>query len=431
MIRRKAASSSTEPATGERRAVSPVNGERDANGSATAKRSANDERRSGIAMTPGQLSARRSPPFFEGPAPTLVVLAVLLSLSVLFLVLGVSRPQQRYVTRANAYQQIGDFAYSAVAKKASVVYPTGKVETGQPIYPSLVATVNLQFLYKFASAFPHHISGTVELRALLLSQVNTWQELSVIKAPIAFTGDSTSLSTPFPISSLYTLTNSVSAESGVTGATYSVEMEPVINIVGEVDGKPIKETFSPVLPFEVTPTSVTVVAAVTPAPAGATYVAPTAASSLAATLHSVEAGSIPVLVPNVVSVAKYHLKVPLLIRIGLVLGGLALLDAALHDVVRRRKTEVSEEELIARRFDTPLVPVRSLATPEGSTPLEVPDFTKLAGLAQFLERPILYEMTNGQRSYAVDDETRRYLYRPPDEIDAGPPSAAIPARLRE
>ena len=32
-----------------------------------------------------------------------------------------------------------------------------------------------------------------------------------------------------------------------------------------------------------------------------------------------------------------------------------------------------------------------------------------SGLAQFLERPILYELRNGDRTYAVDDESRRYL----------------------
>jgi hypothetical protein len=76
----------------------------------------------------------------------------------------------------------------------------------------------------------------------------------------------------------------------------------------------------------------------------------------------------------------------------------------------------SDEELIARQVGSLIVPVDRLADTDGSARLVVLDFAHLAGLAHYLERPILYEMRDGYRSYEVDDETRRYVYQPASEM---------------
>jgi hypothetical protein len=117
-----------------------------------------------------------------------------------------------------------------------------------------------------------------------------------------------------------------------------------------------------------------------------------------------------------VSVLKYEVRVSLLRSGGMVLAVLALLVAVLHDVLRRRKTVRSEEEQIAKRVGSLIVPVDRLSD-GGSARLVVLDFAHLAGLAHYLERPILYEMRDGQRRYEVDDETRRYVYQPASEMD--------------
>jgi hypothetical protein len=95
---------------------------------------------------------------------------------------------------------------------------------------------------------------------------------------------------------------------------------------------------------------------------------------------------------------------------------LVLLVGVLHDILRRRKTVRSDEEQIARQVGSLIVPVDRLADVEGSARLVVLDFAHLAGLAHYLERPILYEMRDGQRRYEVDDETRRYVYQPASEV---------------
>jgi hypothetical protein len=381
-------------------------------------------------MTPQQTAARRAPSYLDGPRPTLTALAVLIVLAVLFLGVGLTRPLHEVSPLSGAFHQTGTFSYTAAVKAPTPVYPTGHLTTGQPIYPSLVDTVTLQFRYRFASALPHHITGTVELKALLLSTTNTWQELAVVKPATTFTGDTTTLVSSLPLSDLYDLINKVSAQSGAPGADYTADMQPVIHITGTVDGNPIDETFSPVLPFVVAQADITLDVSVAPAPPGATYVAPSASSALATTLNPTQAGSIPHLFPNVTSVARYKIRVSLLRSTGVIFIVLGLLVAALHDVLRRRMTKRSDEEIIAKRYDSLIVPVDTLTEPAGSARLDIVEFVHLAALAQFLERPILYEMKQGRRTYAVDDGTRRYRYQPASETATPQPTVGPDRRAR-
>ncbi len=395
------------PATGERRS---------ANRSGSEKARPDQERRSGIAMTPRQVAARRAPAYFEGPKSTLVPLCILALLAVVFLGVGYSRPLLRTAPLNDAYRQTGTFSYSAAVNAPTAVYPSGAVKTGDPIYPSLVSSLGLSFKYHFASPLPHHVTGTIQLRTLVLSSTNTWKSLSTGTAATPFSGDTASVSTTLALNDLYALINTVSAQSGVAGANYAVDVQPIVRITGAVGGNPIRTTFSPVLPFQVAPTSLTLDVPVAPAPPGATYVAPTAASALAAGLNPTQSGSVPHIYPNMVSVAKYEIRVSLLRMSGLIFAVLAVLVAGLHDILRRRKTMRSDEELIAKQVGSLIVPVDRLADNDGSARLVVLDFAHLAGLAHYLERPILYEMRDGQRRYEVDDETRRYVYQPASEM---------------
>jgi Family of unknown function (DUF5305) len=130
------------------------------------------------------------------------------------------------------------------------------------------------------------------------------------------------------------------------------------------------------------------------------------------------------------SVAKYKVSVPVLRVLGIIFGVLALILALVHDRLRRRQTERSEEERIASRFHSLIVPVVSLAPAEGPPPIAVPDFAHLAGLARFLERPILYEVRNGNRTFAVDDDTRRYVTSAVDRRQGLARSDATPSDTR-
>ena len=373
------------------------------------------ERRSGIEMTPQQLARRQLPRFSEGPVLGLVAIAIALTLAVLNLAVGFSRPLHREVPQVGAYVQMGQFSYSAPVTAPTPVYPSGFMESGQPIYPSLVSAVTLKFHYAFKSALPHHVHGNVEVKALLLSGADTWKELSTIQSPAGFTGDETTVTSTLELSQLYTLINEVSAQTDVAGATYSADIEPVVEVSGEVGGKAINETFTPVLPFVVTQNVITLDVSAPVAPPGATYTLPTVGSETLSTLNPSQSGSVPHQVANVISVAKYQIRVPLIRVLGYVFAGVVVALLGLHELLRRRRTERSDEELIAARLHALIVPVRSLVAAGERAPIHIAAFANLAGLAVFLERPILYEMAAGTRTYAVDDDMERYVFVHPDD----------------
>jgi signal peptidase I len=347
----------------------------------------------------------------RGPGVTAALTCLFAALALLFLGLGFSRPLYRVVPLSGAYQQSGRFSYTAATKAPTPVYPSGFVTTGEPIYPSLVDSVALRFSYRFSSAMPHHITGTIMVNALLLSQTNTWQRLTVIRKRVSFTGDRVSVVSSLPLNGLYTLISSVSTQSGVEGVAYTADIQPIVHLSGTVGKEGVHDTFSPVLPFTISQTTIAVNAPAAAAPPGATYAPSSATAALASALHPVQAGSIPHVVANEVSVAKYDLPVPALRWLGLSFVGLALVLGVLHDVLRRRMAGRSVEDLIASRLHSRIVPVAVLTEP--GEPVVVPDFSDLAGLAEFLEQPILCEVSDGQRTYAVDDDAHRYVYRPP------------------
>jgi len=166
------------------------------------------------------------------------------------------------------------------------------------------------------------------------------------------------------------------------------------------------------LPFSITNQAITLSVAVTPAPPGATYVTPTLASQLASTLRPSQAGTVLETRTNSIVLAKYTLDISLLRVLGGVFLGLALLVVGIHDRLRRRTIKPSDEEIIAKQLRLTMIPVTVLEMAAGLTPIEVPDFRHLGDLAQFLDRPVLYENNAGSRTYAVDDDNRRYIFRP-------------------
>jgi len=373
------------------------------------------ERRSGIAMTPGQLSKRQIPRLGEGPVLSTVAICVCTLLALALLGIGFSRPSTRLMPLAGAYQQTGTFSYSAPVIAPTPVYPSGVVATGQPIYPSLVNTVALTFRYAFASSLPHDVHGTIEFRALLLSQTDTWQEVSTIHPTSTFTGDRTTVTSQLPLPDLYSYIKSVSEQAAVAGTTYSADLQPVVHVTGVVDGKRINETFQPVLPFAVTQNVITLAVAAAVAPPGATYSVPSASAQRASTLSPVQVGSIPHQVANVVTVAKFQVRVSVARILGVIFAVLAVVLLGLDEFFRRRSTRRSDEELLAAKMHVLVVPVASLGETRPRSTIDIDRFSHLARLAQFLERPVLYQMAGGRRTYAVDDEFRQYRYQPAEE----------------
>jgi hypothetical protein len=113
---------------------------------------------------------------------------------------------------------------------------------------------------------------------------------------------------------------------------------------------------------------------------------------------------------NHVMVARYRLPVPMLRLLGLIALALAAIGAIVYHETLGRHIEKPLEDRIAKHIGSVVVPVASLRGVETQT-VEVPEFAQLAGLAKYLERPILAETRDGIRLFAVDDGPLRYIHR--------------------
>jgi signal peptidase I len=348
---------------------------------------------------------------FESGAVASSVIAVLLLLCAIFLLTGLSRPTKVLTPFPGAYTQSGKFAYSGAAPNAPTVYPRGMATTGEPLYPSLVKTVEFSFHYHFDSAYIHEMKGTIQLKAKLYSQIDTWKREFLISGPAHFVGNSASVKSDFPLSSLLSLIGTVTSSSGIAQDSFIADVVPIVHISGTVDGHEIHQQFSPALPFLVTKNSITLDPSVAPILPGASYVAPTQAATNAAALHPVVLGSLPRLATNNVTFAKYLIPVAILRLLGYLFALAALFALGFHIYVRRQHAHVSDEVLIASQFQSFLVPVESLGVLNGQSLITLDNFTDLAKLAQFLQRPILVEHHDLHREYAVDDDLHRYSFR--------------------
>jgi hypothetical protein len=350
--------------------------------------------------------------FFHRPRKSLenVVGGGALISAIIVLAVSFAAPKARVVS-VTGFHQTGTFSYSAKAVHSSTTYPDGMASSGQPIYLSLIRELTVAFSYRFESRLAHGVRGTVTMKALLASS-GSWQHLYTLERAKAFSGDATRVAGTFDLRQLQAVTNQISVDAGTSGANYTIQLEPVVHLTGEVGGQPIRSTFAPVLPFTLSPQVLSLSIPQTAAPPGATYAAPTAAQTLATGLHPIQPGTVSGLAPNHLSVLRYHFAVSSGRGAGLALLGVALV-AFLGKLIKPRREVWSHEKRVAARYAVPIIDVGA-ATDNGanSRTTVVPDFESLAKLAQYCERPILRETCEQHPAYTVEEEGRLYVHRP-------------------
>jgi hypothetical protein len=354
----------------------------------------------------------RMPIFIHRPRKSAenIVGGVALILGALLIAAGFGATLARTVS-VTGFHQTGTFSYSAKTLRASPSYPDGTAKSGQPLYLSLVRDMRVAFSYRFTSNFAHSVHGTVMLKALLSSS-GSWQHLYTLEKAKAFSGDTARVGGTVDLRQLQALTNEVSSEAGTPGASYTIQLKPIVHVTGKVDGQRITSSFVPVLPFTLSPTALDLSIPQTAAPPGATYKPPSAAQTLATGLNPKQPGTVSATAPNHLSIIRYHLAVSSVRGLGLGLVGIALL-AFLAKLIKPRRDVWSRERRIAAQYGVVVVDVAGLIDGASTSRTTiVPDFESLAKLAQYCERPILRDAHGQHLAYAVEDEGRLYVHKP-------------------
>lgn len=354
-------------------------------------------------------------------------------LAVILLTVGFAKPAHRSVLVSGGYEHTGSFDYAARTIRPSPAYPSGVALTGQPLFFGLFKTDTLRFTYRFRSRLPHDVHGTISMEAYLSSDATSWHNKYPLVPQAKFDGNQATVSGVFDMPGLQRFIEQLAATSGAVGGDLSISVRPVVHVMGVVGGEPINEIFSPTLSATATQSVLMITPSAPASIPGATYATPTAGDLLVSALNPVQEGKTHEVVVNHVLVARYRLPVPMLRLLGLIALALAAIGAVVYHETLGRHIEKPLEDRIAKHIGSVIVPVTSLRGVETQT-VDVPEFARLAGLAHYLERPILVETRNGMRLFAVDDGRLRYLHRAKvveKEAPVAAATATVPAHIEQ
>jgi signal peptidase I len=355
-------------------------------------------------------------------AQLVVVLSAVVA--VLCLVAGVLawvRPASRPVAAQVAYVQKVRFSYRADAP-AGAVYPSGTVQTGDPIFVRLVRRVRVKVAYHLVSAAPGALTGTQQIM-LRLSSPTGWSRTIPMLAPTPFRGASSSAWITLDLDRLQALIDRVETSTGApAGGAFSLDVLPRLRVKGTLAGQPLAARYAPALSLQLDPLQLRL-----PGAGPAT----SASGAVPAAFAVSQPGTVAATVarPTRLALGGLGLRVGTArwaALLGFLLAGAVGLLTMLRE--RRRPTDLSMQ--IHARYRHLIVPIAAITHDPDQPIVDVMTIDALAQIAERCERVILHHHRIGAESYLVDDEGTLYRYQPRSayQPDATPAVALAPVQ---
>lgn len=304
-------------------------------------------------------------------------------------------PATRSVPREVTYFHQGRFAYQATAPEGAV-YEDGRLETGDPVFRSLIDRFDVEFEYDFNSEAAAEIQGTGRLDVEISDHFG-WSRTIPLDGGTSFAGDEAVLRGTIDAAALGELTARVEEETGTSPGKYRLVVRPHIDIDGTVAGQEVDDVFEPELAF----------LAETPmlriddeTPEIENTIEPSADGTVRLRAEVANALPLPFLRPPVG-----------LARSALAGGGLlALVLSVRLGVNERRRGHMSERERIQARYGRWILPVTDADLRSGQT-VQLESFEALTEIATRFEMPVLHDAGGGVDTYAVRDGDVWYVYQ--------------------
>jgi signal peptidase len=302
----------------------------------------------------------------------------------------------RVVEVPGAYVQHGTFGYDARAR-TGIVYPQADVGVGQPLFTSLVRRVRFAFAYRFESARPHRVHGTLSL-GLALTSAQGWTRALPAPRPLPFDGTPVKVEQVVDLDAVQRTLARYLAETALANDTFTLQLVPRVRVQGEVDGTRVDEAFEP------TPLSFGldnhVLRVLSTGPVTAGPGAPAGNP-----LRPSKVGSIEQTKASTMHVLVLHARVTVVRRIALL--GAAVFGALLAILlVLRYGVRGDELTRIRQRYGRLLVAVTS-APKAGAGYVDVTSFDGLVQIAASREAVILQHAGG----FYVETESAAYRYR--------------------
>lgn len=317
------------------------------------------------------------------------------------------------------YEHRGSFDYSAAAPDGPV-YQTDRIAAGEPIFVRLVDRMQIDFEYELASDAPRGLELTGRMDAVLRS-ADGWSHRIGLVASHAM-GDRLSMSGHLDIAAIRRLLGRIEELTGMAPGTYTVSIEPRIEMEGTIAGESVTDTFRPVLPLRLNDIQIGVMREQTP----------TGQQSLAQVLRPMQTAVIRTTRAESAPFSIGGFEVPLLAvrRIAIAAGGLSFAGLIVLALVWHRRRPGEEAERIAARYGSMLISVADTPDLNHET-VDVTDFETLVRLAQQFEQPIMHRCpSRDAHSYVLYYDGLAYRYSiGGDATPAVPLTSETPARV--
>lgn len=297
-----------------------------------------------------------------------------------------------------------DYGYGAVTT-ANLVYPDGKVQSGQTVFRKLVTRVSVHATWSLYSPASQHLEGAARLQAVVHGP-DGWTQEAPLGRPARLVGEQVTLSGTLDLARLDAQVRRAVELTGIPAENYTVSVRPLVTLRGTLAGIPVSWDHSrsgAAMLLAVTPATVTPATAPPPGqdagPAGAssTWARPEPTTGFVtgprrgAATWQLLGQRWPVSAVRWVSIS------------GAVLGlGAAVLLALMTPVV-------SDPCLRKSRRRGSVISVSELQLAPTSDVVRVTSMDELVRIAQHYDRLILHQET-APGVYLVEDETGLYRY---------------------
>src|SRR5258708_6722167 len=173
----------------------------------------------------------------------------MLSLASLALsIFAFTRPLSQSVPNIIHYQQTGKFSYSDHAP--ATVYDFGTIISGEPVFLALNCIVSLQFQYSLVGDGVQGLTGTHQLTAQIVDEMSGWQRSIPLEGMTAFAANTFTTTSTLNWCQMEDVTALMEARTNLHPPTYSLFIDPHVNISGKISGLNLQDTFQPLLVFQ-------------------------------------------------------------------------------------------------------------------------------------------------------------------------------------
>ena len=320
-----------------------------------------------------------------------------------------SRPLVQRASEPVHYSQHVNFSYHA-AVPPSVVYPSGVVRTGQPVFLNLVQSVDVSAHFSFATKAWHtSLTGTMAGTVKLVYGTG-WSTLLERLPAVPLRSSQGTVTAPIDLARVSQLVAAVNKATGGEAGMPTIVVTATVKSRGDVLGQPVRARFSPSLTFDMTLTELSVAS-----------FSNANGSSGPNQLEQSEPGSVyqRVLKPATLAALGRSIRVSTARDIGAVGAG-ASLGVALALVGwglwRRRQGEAAQ---IEARYGPELIGVRTAPEDNRRKVIDVVGMPALAKVAETYGSGILDHSEESTHTFYVDAGTAIYRYRPASRVPPG------------